>query len=131
MGKYTNPFRPLTPKPRDVHRFAAGWDDFDVLRTFNGKFYDYALWTKDGESRYGTRPRDHSTRVLTRRAVQHIHEAPANKPLFEILSLYNGHAPNQPMRRFEDDPRCADVTPWQGPAFNEADVSDKPTDIAV
>ncbi len=126
VGKYLNRLRAYAPKPRDVWDYAQGWDEFDVLHTLNGKFYDYPLWTKEGERRYGTNPEDHSTRVLAQRAARHIVNAPKDKPIFEILSIYNGHTPNLPMPRFKGHPMCADVEPWQGPAYNEDDVSDKP-----
>ncbi len=128
-GKYMNKLRNLAPKPRQVWPFAEGWDDFDVLHTANGKFYDYALWTKQNETRYGTEPSDHSTRVLTKRAAQHILDAPSDKPVFTVLSIYNGHTPNEPLPRFKDHRKCAEVEPWQGPAYNEEDVSDKPLHV--
>lgn len=127
VGKYMNKLRRYAPKPRDVWPYAKGWDEFDVQHTLNGKFYDYPLWTQQGEHRWGTDPKDHSTRVLTSHAARRIMEAPRSKPIFEIVSLYAGHAPNEPMPRFAGHPRCADVAPWQGPAYNEADVSDKPS----
>lgn len=44
-----------------------------------------------------------------------------------VVSLYDGHKPLTPMRRFEGDPRCRDIAGWSGPAYDEADVSDKPS----
>ena len=49
--------------------------------------------------------------------------------MFLFISLVDGHIPVTPMQRHVDDPACADVEPWQGPAYNEADVSDKPSHI--
>ena len=46
-----------------------------------------------------------------------------------LISLVDGHIPMTPMERHVGDPACADEAPWLGPAFNEEDVSDKPSHI--
>jgi hypothetical protein len=33
------------------------------------------------------------------------------------------------MRRFQNHPKCRSVAGWQGPAYNENNVSDKPAYI--
>jgi N-acetylglucosamine-6-sulfatase len=124
-GKFLNRF-PHYAYQHGARRYAVGWDQFDVVFTHHGKFYNYPLWTRTGTRRYGQEATDHSTFVVTRRMARHIRRTPRNRPVFAFLSLYDGHAPLQPMARFVDHPACRDVEPWRGPAYDEADVSDKP-----
>jgi N-acetylglucosamine-6-sulfatase len=129
-GKYHNLLRRYTKDPADVERYAENWHQFDAIWLSDGKFYDYPLWTRDGIKRYAHKPRDHSTFVVTNRMRRHILDAPAKKPIFALLSLYDGHDPNLPLPRFKGAKACADET-WWSPAFNEEDVSDKPAHIQV
>ncbi len=112
-----------------MDRLATWWDAFDVMWEDQGRFYDWTQYRKDDTVYYGTDPSSHSSRVAAERAVEHIAETPADQPLFLFISLVDGHIPVTPMPRHVDDPACADVEPWQGPAYNEADVSDKPSHI--
>jgi len=129
-GKYFNALRRHTPEEKMVKRYAENWDQFDPIWLNDGKFYDYPLWTRDGVERHGDRPRDHSTFVVTERMQQHILDAPADGPVFAVLSLYDGHDPNLPLPRFAGAEECRGET-WWGPAFNEKDVSDKPRHIRL
>lgn len=126
VGKFLNAFANWAPTSRDVERYSQGWDDFDVIWENQGRFLDYRLWTRDGVRKHRTRARDHSSRVAGLRAAQHVRAAPPDEPVFLIVSLYDGHPPEIPMTRFADDPACRTVAPWKGPAFDEANVSDKP-----
>ncbi len=127
-GKYVNGIS--TSKKKDVRDYAGGWDEFDVIWRRGGDrykhFYDYRLWTPEGVSKQGTRPGDHSTKVTTERLAGHIRDAPEDQPILAVASLYSGHVPNIAMKRHVGSPKCADVRPWRGPSYNEADVSDKP-----
>lgn len=128
-GKYINGIS--TSRKRDVRRYAAGWDEFDIIwrRTGDGEskhFYDYELWTRDGASAKGTRPRDHSTRVVTDRLARHIRRAPADQPILAVASLAQGHGPNIALPQHVDSPACADTPPWRGRSYDERNVSDKP-----
>lgn len=125
-GKFLNRFPRYVRPPSSVEHYAQGWDEFDVMITNHGKFYDYPLWTRDGRRRYRDSATDHSTFVVTTRMAQHIRQTPAGTPIFAFLSLFDGHAPYEPMPRFRGHPACADVRPWDAPSYNEADVSDKP-----
>ena len=77
---------------------------------------------------YPTTP---STQMIGDRAVMRLRETPADQPVFAVLSFYDLHLPNHPEPQFVGDPRCADIPPWDTPAYNEADVSDKPGGIQV
>ena len=126
-GKFLNRLPRYVRPPSSVEHYAQGWDEFDVGLTNHGAYYDYPLWTRsDGRMRYGDAETDHSTFVVTNRMTEHIRSTPAGEPIFAFLSLFDGHAPYEPMPRFVGDPACADVAPWAGPAYDEADVSDKP-----
>jgi arylsulfatase A-like enzyme len=130
VGKHINRLRDARPTSAQMERLATWWDEFDVIWENQGKFYDWTQYRKGGESVYhGTDPGDHSSRVAAERAMQHIAETPEDEPLFLFISLMDGHIPMTPMQRHVDHPLCQEIKPWTGPAFNEADVSDKPAHI--
>jgi arylsulfatase A-like enzyme len=133
IGKYLNQPNLLTPSQWIAA--ASGWSVFDVMSSSSADsdfqyYYDYSLYTKDqGTLTFGEAPEDHSTRVIGERAVSRLQEADPSKPVFQILTLYNTHAPNIPMPGLENDPRwaaCSNMAPWDPPSYNEADMSDKP-----
>jgi arylsulfatase A-like enzyme len=121
IGKYFNLDNKLTDQQWVQH--GAGWTYLDAVEGINGKFYNYTVHTKEGDVKYGL---VHSTQMVADRAVMRFRATPANQPIFAVLSLFNLHAPNVPLPQFVDDPRCADMPPWDPPNYNEADVSDKP-----
>ena len=130
VGKHINRLKESRPTTAQMDRLATWWDEFDVMWEDQGKFYDWTQYRKDEESvYYGTDPGDHSSRVAAERAIEHIGATPEDEPLFLFISLVDGHIPMTPMQRHVDDPSCAEFPPWQGPAFNEEDVSDKPAHI--
>lgn len=126
IGKYINGFWNKYPTAGVVKRAAKGWDHFDVIWKTNVKVFGWRQWTRNGTRRYGHSERDHSSFVAAKAAARHIRKAPRKKPLFMVVSLIDGHSPYLPMQRFSDHPACRDIAPWQGPAYNEANVSDKP-----
>lgn len=126
VGKFLNTLSRWAPDRDSVRAYAQGWDDFDVIWEYQGRFYDYRLWTREGVRRHGGAARDHSSRVAGQRAARRIRSAPEDEPLFMIVSLYDGHPPFTPMARFEGHPACRGVTPWAGPSYDEGDVADKP-----
>ena len=128
VGKHINRLRDARRTTAQMERLATWWDEFDVIWENQGKFYDWTQYRKGGETAYyGTDPDDHSSRVAADRAIKHIEDTPADEPLFLFISLMDGHIPMTPMKRHVDSPLCEDFKPWTGPAFNEADVSDKPS----
>jgi len=87
-------------------------------------FYDYTLFTKQGHVEY---PATHSTRMVAERSVSRMRETPPRTPVFQLLSVFNTHAPHLPLPEFANDPRCDSMPPWNPPNYNEADLSDKPS----
>lgn len=126
IGKFLNGLSSRAPTHRSVLRYARGWDVFDVIWQNQGRFYDYRRWTRRGVSFHGSGARDHSSRVAGVRAARAIRATPARKPLFMVVSLYDGHKPFTPMARFEGHPSCRGLPLHASASFNEVDVSDKP-----
>jgi N-acetylglucosamine-6-sulfatase len=128
VGKYMNLPEYLTGDLWTQN--AAPWSVFDVFTSkFNpldGYFYNYTMTTKDGQV---LTPLEHSTQLITERAVAHMAATDPSKPIFAELSVVDTHLPNYPMPGFENDPRwaqCASMPPWDPPNYNQADLSDKP-----
>lgn len=126
VGKYHNLLRDRYPGRTRMKSLANGWNQLDVIWENQGRFYDWRQYRKTRNARYGRADTDHSSYQAARKAVQHIRQTRKGKPLFMVVSLYDGHEPLTPMRRFEGDARCAALEGWSGPAHNEADISDKP-----
>src|SRR4051794_9821482 len=133
VGKYLNFYGKAVP-PNEV---APGWDEWHTA--LEGAhvlpYYDYRLRENGHAVDYGSAPRDYITRVLNDKAVHLIHEyVPGPKPLFLSLDQVAPHGgPNNSARcRGAPLPYRTDMdkfvhTPLpESPAFNEADVSDKP-----
>lgn len=127
VGKYHNLLRDRYPGRTKMKSLANDWNQLDVIWENQGRFYDWRQYRKARNAYYGSRDTDHSSYQAARRAVQHIRQTKKGKRLFMVVSLYDGHKPLAPMRRFRGDPRCATVEGWSGPAYDEADVSDKPS----
>ncbi len=125
VGKYMNRNQWLSPEGWAAHM--APWTNFDAMYG-DATFYDFTMRTKDsGDIHYSN---THSTQVLMDRAVNRLHAAPANKPLFAVFSAYDIHVPNQPLPQPADKmAMCDSMQPWWTPNYNEADVSDKPAYI--
>jgi N-acetylglucosamine-6-sulfatase len=121
LGKYMNRVHKFTAAEWNAH--ANGWTHFDVQKGSNGAFYNYHMFTKQGDLAFTTQ---HSTQTVVDRFRLRSRATPAEQPLFAILSIYNLHAPNAPMPEFAGDPRCTTMPPWNPPNYNEADMSDKP-----
>jgi arylsulfatase A-like enzyme len=133
VGKAGNGIEDDAPRRRDVERQAQGFDHYDVIWKrpvkFEGQFYGYSMWTRNGVLRKGYRSQDHSTYVVGQRLADHIREARPDQPLFAIASLNSGHEPNTPFRWHEDAEACERVAPYRAPSYNEKNVSDKPAYI--
>ena len=124
IGKYFNKDNLLTPAQWTAH--GNGWTDLDAIYGPNGAFFNYTVHTKTGNVAYTGL---HSTLMVGQRTIQHLRETPSTTPVFAVLSVFDTHAPNTPMGQFKDDPRCANIPPWDPPNYNEAEVSDKPAFI--
>ena len=104
-----------------------GWSEWKALiEPTTQAYFDYEL-NEDGEiTRYGGAPDDYKTRVLGHLAVDAVrHAARGNRPLFLYLGFNAPHAPSTPPPA--DAGSLADVRAPRSPAFNEADLADKPS----
>ncbi|HEY7484130.1 MAG TPA: sulfatase [Streptosporangiaceae bacterium] len=117
MGKYLNLYHPQDPVP-------PGWNEWDVAGNGYPEF-DYALNENGRVVRYGHRPRDYLTDVLGHKGVDFVNRsAKDNKPFMLEIATFAPHAPYTPAPR--DAQKFPDLEAPRGPAFNEADISDKP-----
>jgi N-acetylglucosamine-6-sulfatase len=117
MGKYLNGYQPTDPVP-------PGWSEWDVAGDGYPEF-DYSLNENGHAVRYGHRPSDYLTDVLDRKGQSFIAQsARSGKPFMLELATFAPHAPYTPAPR--DANRFPGLKAPRGPAFNEADMSDKP-----
>jgi N-acetylglucosamine-6-sulfatase len=134
VGKYLNFYGKAVSNPNDV---APGWDEWHTA--LEGAhvipYYNYRLRENGHAVDYGSAKRDYITRVLNHKAVHLIHEYVGGpKPLFLSLDQVAPHVgPNKSARcRGSALPYPTDMDKFvhaplpESPAFNEADVSDKP-----
>ncbi len=119
MGKYLNRFISLRGAARDA--LADGWD---VFHPWSGGSHGY-FYLPPGATR-SVRPSMHSMDLLQRLTAAELPAAPADRPLFAVLSTFAGHYPNQALRRFQGSPRCARIKPWKPPTYGAAAAAGKP-----
>jgi N-acetylglucosamine-6-sulfatase len=123
LGKYLNGY----PRGASDSYVPPGWDEwFGHLSDMEaGRYYDYWMNDNGVAYRYGSRPQDYNTDVLTQRALQVIQKTAGRpEPFFLYLAPEAPHTPAYPPERYAGEfPRegCARV-----PSFNEDDVRDKP-----
>lgn len=122
VGKYLNGYHTLDVPP--------GWTDWQGL--LNNQYYSFSVNDNGTKVIYGEEPTDYQTDVLADSAVTSIDESvAAGGPFFLWVST---HAPHNdggdlpPAAPRHEGFFAAEPLP-QGPAFNEADVSDKPVYI--
>jgi N-acetylglucosamine-6-sulfatase len=134
VGKYLNGYGVFRRKA-----IPRGWDDWHAAAKL--AYFDYSLNENGKLVRYGHRPRDYQTDVLTRTALAALaRPAAQRKPFFLWLAYWAPHEGNP--RDRDDPPRL--LTPSPAPrhrdlmyaqtlphpaSFDEGDVSDKPLDI--
>jgi N-acetylglucosamine-6-sulfatase len=117
MGKYLNGYQPSDPVP-------PGWSEWDVAGDGYPEF-DYSLNENGQVVSYGHRPEDYLTDVLNRKGQDFIgRSARSGKPFMLELATFAPHGPFTPAPRDAD--RFPGLKAPRGPAFNEADMSDKP-----
>lgn len=116
IGKYLNLYEETAPDP--------GWDEW--LAT--GQMWFSGLRVNDNGRRVVLK-RKYSTDVFAARAVRFIRRAKREQPLFLYFAPQAPHEPATPAKRHRG--RFADAPLPTGPAFNEEDISDKPTHIAA
>ncbi|MBK8005072.1 MAG: sulfatase-like hydrolase/transferase [Gemmatimonadetes bacterium] len=115
------PARLLDPTP-------DAWDEWIVLwggTLGAAQYYDYTLNANGRLTRLGRQPAVYSTTLLADSARAVVRRAPAGAPLFLVLAPYAPAFPSTPAPG--DSGAFAGGVPVASPAFNEADVSDKPS----
>ena len=119
VGKYLSNYQMLRPG-----YIPPGWDEWDAMNQVPmTKYYDYTLNQNGRLVDYGDCPRNYSTSVLGRKAVDFIRRA--REPYFLYYAPIAPHLPATAARG-EDTRRFGDLPPSRAPSFNEEDVSDKP-----
>lgn len=139
MGKYLNayPFGPAGENPPDYrpprHTYVPpGWNEwfgfFDVPKDSRNtpyRMYDYSVNHNGRVEHYGNRERDYQTDVLSRRANEFIRrQGRSSDPFFLYLAPTAPHLPTVVARRHQG--ALAGLKAPRSPAFDEADMSDKP-----
>lgn len=119
VGKYLNGY----VAEKDV--VPTGWSDWYVAGSAAHPSYNYWLNENGKPVFYGERPEDYLNDVLTRKAVELIRSASeSDEPLFLFVVPLTPHSPSVASPRHVGT--YADAELPRGPAFDEADVSDKP-----
>jgi arylsulfatase A-like enzyme len=120
IGKYLNHYDPAADAP------APGWSEWYVPGSYNYAYFDYLLNENGKPVSYGHKDEDYLTDVLTRHAVDVIRRSSAaEQPFFLYLAPYAPHAPATSAPRHAA--AFADQTYPRTPAFDEAEVGDKPS----
>jgi N-acetylglucosamine-6-sulfatase len=125
IGKYFNGYPRQAPK----NYVPPGWDQWASPINDSGYMgYKYTLNENGNFVEYGDRPEDYSADVYTNKAQQFINQAAQDKqPFFLYISYFAPHQPAIPAPRHSQLFPNAFVP--RTPAFNEADVEDKPSYI--
>jgi N-acetylglucosamine-6-sulfatase len=118
VGKYLNDYT-LTG---DYH-VPRGWGRWVAIASVpEERYYRYTLDEDGRPVRYGRRPGDYSTTVLTCKALAFVRSA--RTPFFLYFAPVAPHLPAIPAPR--DRGSIRRLPPLRSPAFDEADISDKP-----
>ena len=122
VGKYLNGYGLDDPE-----QVPPGWSEWRALLEPSAQdYFDYDLNEDGVVTHYGTAPEDYKTRVLGHLAVDAIrHAARGDRPLFLYVGFNAPHAPSTPAPR--DAGSLEDVSAPRTPAFDEDDLSDKPS----
>jgi N-acetylglucosamine-6-sulfatase len=122
FGKYLNGY-PHTAGPAYV---PPGWDQWSSSSKGNAYGeYDYTLNENGKQVDYGHGPGDYGTSVYTRQTRDFITRAVSTStPFFAYLAVYAPHAPSTPAP--QDIRAFPGLKAPRDPAYDEADVSDKP-----
>lgn len=118
VGKYLNGYT-----LDGDHRIPPGWDRWVAMESVpEERYYRYALNENGRRVDYGRWPSDYSTSVLTRKALGFIRSA--RRPFFLYFAPVAPHLPAIPAP--QDRGSIGDLPPLRSPAFDEADIADKP-----
>lgn len=99
FGKYLNFYGKFSRRYVGPDYVPPGWDDFAVLMSNHGSYYNYRL--SDG-TWHGAEPQDYSTDVFAERAVDFVRSTPLGQPLFMLVAPYGPHSPYLPAPRHVD-----------------------------
>ena len=125
MGKYLNGYRPQGLVDGERLYVPPGWNEWDVAGNAYPEF-NYNLNQNGRLDHYGSRPRDYLTDVLARKGAAFIDRAAGKrKPFFLEIATFAPHGPFTPAPRNAHD--FPGLQAPRTPAFNEDDVSDKPS----
>lgn len=124
MGKYLNGYAAQRRVDGKGRYIPPGWSEWDVAGNGYPEF-EYNLNENGRVVHYGSDPRDYLTDVLARKGSAFVHRAStAGKPFFLEVSTFAPHSPYTPAPRNAED--FPGLQAPRTPAFNEANVSDKP-----
>jgi len=126
FGKYMNQYNPKRVRDAFGRPYVPpGWTDWGVAG--NGyPGYGYRIASAGRVVRRGYAPRDYLTTVLRRDSIRFVRSAVAGgQPFMLELSTFAPHTPATPAPR--DAHRFATVTAPRTAAFDEQDLSDKPS----
>jgi N-acetylglucosamine-6-sulfatase len=126
FGKYLNGYPETAPAPTYV---PPGWTEwYATVAGTPQRGFDYTMNENGTLVEYGSDEVDYTTDVLSNKAADFIRRSVAQNPDQPFLAHIGTHAPHSPA---EPAPRHRDsyagIQAPRGPAFNEADVSDKPS----
>jgi arylsulfatase A-like enzyme len=151
VGKYLNGYganETFSPKDNPTY-VPPGWHDWQgLIDPTTYKFYNFKINDNGNVVTYGSGPSDYQTDVLRQRSLAFVAESEAvdSKPFFLVIATLAPHleltvfGPGCPTsiyfpRTIRPAPRhqgtlAPGVTLIHGPAYNEADMSDKPGFLA-
>jgi len=116
VGKYLNNYDSIARKGA----CAPGWDQFIAFG--DPAYYDYYLWgncNANPVEYHGATPGDYSVDVVANHAVDYLHRAPPDQPVFAWIAPYAPHAPTTPAPRYANSTACDSVKRWDPPNFNK------------
>jgi N-acetylglucosamine-6-sulfatase len=125
MGKYLNGYTPSGRVDHKARYVPPGWSEWDVAGNGYPEF-NYNLSENRKVVEFGSDPREYLTDVLARRGTAFVDRASKkHRPFFLEIATFAPHSPYTPAPRDADD--FPGLQAPRNPAFNEADVSDKPS----
>jgi len=127
FGKYLNGY----PYPTDRSYIPPGWNEwYSPAQGSPYRELNYSLNENGKLVGYGPGTNDYLTDVLSKKTVDFLRRTASDpRPFFIYLAPYAPHEPAIPALR--DQNLFPDLQAPRTPSFNEADVSDKPANIAA
>ncbi len=123
-GKYLNGYLDNTYVP-------PGWDHWMAFTgqrsRATGNYYDYELSVDGRIEQRAHAAEDYSTDALANEAVRFV--SSTTEPFFLVFSPPAPHYPALPAPRYADG--VGELPPWRPASFNEQDVTDKPSWVAL